>query len=61
MAKLFSILITFFHHEDLIVASIAVQEANHLVTRRTIDQQIINEHRVLILRSGSVEVSKVYA
>jgi hypothetical protein len=51
----------FFRHVDLIVARIAVQEVNHLVTRRAIDQQIGNGHRVLVLWSGSVEVSKVHA
>jgi hypothetical protein len=38
----------------MIVTHIAVQEANHLVTRHTIDQKISNRHRVLILWSGSV-------
>jgi hypothetical protein len=51
----------FFRLEDLIVARIAIQEANHLVTRRAIDQQIDHGHRVLVLRSGSIEVSKIHA
>jgi hypothetical protein len=51
----------FFCYEDLIVAHIAIQEANHLVTQCAIDQQIGNGHRVLVLRSSSVEVSKVHA
>jgi hypothetical protein len=46
----------FFLHEDLIVAHIVVQEANHPVTRRAIDQQIGNRHRVLVLQSASAKV-----
>src|SRR6185503_13172780 len=56
-----SLVHVFWGHEDLVVTSISVHETHHFVASSGVDQCLCNRHRVFILRSCSVEISKIDA
>src|SRR6185436_18379266 len=56
-----SLVHVFRGHEDLVATGITVHETHHLVASSGVDQCFCNRPRVFILRSCSVEISKIDA
>src|SRR6185503_5533579 len=48
-------------HKNLIVASITIYKAHHLMASCCVDQRFCNRHQILIFWRCSVEISKIHA